>query len=309
MRGTEKTRSMWQTLPRIDGTGLRLTALLVACALVLAAADPAGAERLDRLDLGNSESERAHNLEAQGSEVVDYSALPKPEVRITELTASADEVGAFKSIDGDEASRWGTVAEEAWVQYTLSKTIELDEVKIKSRDPYHKNPVEIRVSTDGENWRTVASGKTTEEKGGSGEGPGTAIWQSFNFDTTRARHVRVVMSEGTYRGAHGRQLWLWEVRLGDLQWPEAYVGVTGHRALGEVGRRLFSRVNTTEELKGDEWMDGWMAFDMDIDPQKHNYITIKVWGSEVSSADLALMLPHRSEDEPYRWITTGGRFE
>ena len=140
-------------------------------ALVLAAAitQAASGKNLDRIDLGNSQSETAHNLEAKGAEVLDYNALPKPEVRITEVTASVDEGGAVKTIDGDVASRWGAPRQpEIWIQYELSKATALDEVRIKIRDAGHLIPVTVQVSTDGEEWQRVYKGKTTVEKGGPG---------------------------------------------------------------------------------------------------------------------------------------------
>jgi len=176
-------------------------------------------------------SAMANNANNKNRVVLNEVSLPNPDVRITDVTAFVNEKNAVKSIDGITATRWGhSKKSEIWIQYELSKSVELDHVKFKIRDAQHDIPVEILVGDDEDDLKQVYKAQTTAEEGGRGTEPDGTKWMKAEFEPTRGRHVRIVLHEGRYQGAHGKQLWLWEVRLGDLEWPDAYAHMTFPKA-------------------------------------------------------------------------------
>ena len=278
------------------GGNVSLLAGLCALILVLATAH-AGSGNLDRVDFGDSNSENAHNFESKGAEMVDYSALPKPKLRVMEVTASANEPGAVKTIDGDMSSRWGAITspgDKIRIQYELSRAVRLDQLRIKRASPGYRFPTEIFVSRDGDDWEKVLDARSSEHEGD---------YETFTFDPVSARYVRIVSHRG--KGPHGGQNWIYQVRIGDLEWPDAYVRAATYKALGQPGRRLKSRKNVNQPLAGADWMGAWMAFDIKTNPTATNYITLKLWGPDVADGGLSLMLDRSSENAPYRWIDRG----
>ena len=85
----------------------------------------------------------------------------------------------------------------------------------------------------------------------------------------------------------------------------ALADTVSDEALGESGRRLKARTNVSENLDGEDWMGGWMAFNLATEPDAITYITLKLWGPDVTDGSFSLMLDRENEEAPYRWIDRG----
>lgn len=138
-------------------------------------------------------------------------------VKVKNLTASTPEprqLLASYTVDGDRSTRWGEATDDPiWVQFELDKDIRLGKMEFVRAHRVRGATVEVRVSADGEDWKTVFKGKPDV---------GNENIETIQFDPVDARYVRFISHRGP--GAHGRQNWIRELRVGDLP-REAYADI------------------------------------------------------------------------------------
>lgn len=268
---------------------------LFACACVLSftlTAVNADEDSLDRIDLGNPESEAAHDLTAKGNKLVRYR---KDETKITDVTASDQLKGDAPSnvIDGTAETRWATYQRRKkghWLQFRLNRPVTVGQVSIQTWEGRNFR-FQIEVETESGNWREVYEGKTE----------GTGELELVQFEDTTTDRIRIICHGDNKDNANI----ITEVRIGGLQWPTSYPPAAYPKALGETGMQLLSREHANAQLEGESWMGGWMAFDIKTDPQTVTYITLKMWGASPETGELRLLLSGQENNEAYRWIDRG----
>ena len=243
-----------------------------------ASADPAQ-EILDHVEFGDRASEDAHQFESQHSEVLEPTEGEAPDFRHIVSVAATDGVNTTPQETLTQSGEWAVHNEGEWIEYELSQQTEINEVQME----WGRNDTfffEIHASSDGASWQRVFEGESWNR--GSGE------FESYEFDSVQAQHIRIVALGRDTRWRQGR-FFLSQVRIGDLEHPNAYETAMKERTgLDQSARRLLP--------VEDEWEGGWMRFVMESAPEEKNYLTVKLWGSDNRLSHLYL------RDQEGRWV-------
>lgn len=255
---------------------LATLALAAAIMLVLPASVSASTRVLDHLNLGVAESERAHGLTSEGS---DIPQAPKPPTTNTYVASVEASAGSAPESTLVEPGEWGVSREGEWIQYTLNRPTKLDRVAVAwARTQTFL--FEIHASPDGKHWKRVVHGRSWRR--------GPKHFETYSFEPTGAKCVRIVVYGRDTRTRRGNAF-IAQVRLGELPYPEAYEPALAYQpGLGQPCRRLLP--------VGESWEGGSLSFVVKCDPKKHNYLTVKFWGSDPRQSYLYL------RDEEGRWV-------
>lgn len=126
-----------------------------------------------------------------------YNAPPNPKLNLAlnkTATASSDPDNAFKSIDGNAATRWSSSpADNEWFQVDLGQVKAVNKVTIDWEAAYDKT-YSVQTSTDNVNFKTVYT--TSAGDGGA---------DLIRFATIDARYIRILCT--TRATPYGSSFW------------------------------------------------------------------------------------------------------
>ena len=105
------------------------------------------------------------------------------------------------AVDGELGTYWGADPYPQWFQVDLARAVVLDEIHLHTyADGRRYYRYDIRMSTDGKRWSTVADASANKEKA-------TDEGYRHKFKPVRARYVRVnMLRNSANRGVHVREL-------------------------------------------------------------------------------------------------------
>ncbi|MBR2886560.1 MAG: S-layer homology domain-containing protein [Clostridia bacterium] len=134
------------------------------------------------------------------------------------FVASEKVDGAPRMVDGDADTDW-SVSSANWVGFDLGEQKELREVKLiwfkgSERIAYFT----IDVSDDGQTWRTVYTGESFM----------TPDFETYKFDTTKARYIRVNSSGNSVNN----YVSICEMRV--TAYEDSFKDISGHWAKGDI---------------------------------------------------------------------------
>ncbi len=256
---------------------------------------------INSIDLGNPESESAHNLSASFADIVEYSY---PEYWIMSVRASGYDDGfePYYTIDGNEDTYWQVTGKPQhpmvrgnWIEIELNQSKKIDEISI---DWFGEEPYEFKIyEKPFSDFRSLKYTNISEPKI-----HGLETYKLDNKLHTRAIRIEfAVCADNNPQGIR-------QIRVGGLKYPDAYPQAVHHYAPiisferiyyveferilnwqtftlrrpyadGGSGRRIMPR--------NDAFEGGWIDFDITVNPKEQNFITLELWESNKQ-----LMLEH-----------------
>lgn len=275
------------------------------------------------INLGDPDSERAHNVSAEHAPVVGEEY---PDRWIMAARASDYEEGhePWRAVDGDMDTHWQVRGRSPhpmhrgqWLDLELNEPMEIEEISIRwlGEQKYNYRVVH-QPRSDATDLHEIHSG---ESEGQSEE------LETYVFPRpTRARSIRIEFAAG----GDGEPRGIREMRVGGLDMPESYplagyeeasvveirrpFYVEFERFIGSwpqfnLKRPLADGGTARRIMNTDEFDGGYVDFEIAVDPDRQNWITLKLWESEPEMMTergnlIALETFHDDPDRNRRWI-------
>lgn len=266
--------------------------------ILISSTTPNSGSTTDYIDLGNPESEAAHGVESKNAPKV-QSAYPEFWIMSVRASASLEGHEPWNVIDGDPATTWQTLGKPPFpmvkgqfVEIEMNEPTVITDVSVQFMDD---RPQNIKIySYNFSDHRMFQLEATTAP---------TTEMQTFTIEggvfTNAIRVEYEPLEDGTTQG-------IAEMRLDKVPYPQGYplaldikapiehierayyieferffkwpiYNLKRPLADGGVGRMLMA----TEEHEG-----GHLEFNLAIDPEQKNMVTLKTWATQPNAHDV-----------------------
>lgn len=309
------------------------SSVMVAVSLLFAAGCTTGSseeiQASDTINLGNVRSEEAHDVSTEQAEQVSFSY---PEHSAMAVRASTYDEGyePYHVVDGNEETFWRVssfpekaIPDKQWIDLEMDSMINLDKLSIQWLGD-HEYTFSVYKTRRSDGWRHVLSTKS------KGKSEGIETYKLPDSAETRAVHIVFEFDEDA--GPRGIR----KIRLNGQPWPEAYpLAMHKHAHVEPTKRpyylrgqnlrgagRFLSMLNWKQFnlkrpladggtarriLDSNEFEGGYIDFDIAVDPENKNWITLKLWESKSQLMTergnlIALEVFHDHPERNTRWL-------
>ena len=247
------------------------------------------------LELGNKEAERAHNVSTADARAVG-STYPDRWIMAVRASDYADGHEPYRVIDGKDDTHWQVsgppphpMRRHQWIVLELNKVSSVEELSIRwLGDESHPFTVYRQPWSDATDTHDIYKGKS------GGEPDEMETYTLSEPARTRAIRIEFPLEEG--EGPRGIQ----EVRVGGLSWPGSYPPAAYDEApIRKIKRHYYveferllewPQFNLKRALadggsarrirpREDAFEGGHVDFDIAVEPDARNWITLKMWES------------------------------
>lgn len=250
------------------------------------------AQNLTVIDLGNTASETKHNVHTQYSDVVNYH-YPIHWVMNIRASAFHNDHEPYRVIDGKTDTYWQVsgpppepMARGQWIELDLNRTVTFEEISVHWLGDKSYNFI-VYSKPFSDYRQQVFEGRSN----GRSEEP--ERYQMGSKVKTRAIRIEFAPEEdGSLQGIK-------EIRIGGLKFPDAYPLAVHPESPVEKSfrtyyvefqrrmhhwpvfsmKRIYADGGTARRIlhRDDAFEGGWIDFEVAIDPQRRNYITLHIW--------------------------------